>query len=586
MSPASSRQIIEPLTAHVRMDGFDPVAIIRDLGLEGTAPLVLLDSAGGSAALARRHYLAWRPALWVRAKDGQVRRTGGLPGWDEAAGAEKPFESVRRAAAAAQAALAAAPFPEARSLFGLVGYDAVRYLEHLPDSTRDDLRLPDIDLFLPTRVLRFDIESGVAEVVGWPLAEAPAAHAWPPAQQTADASDGPVTGSESRGTRSRAIDADDPRPDGPGAEDAQQATAWADLERIVGALRSTRGGDRPAADGDHAATSGAEIPVFRSNYQRVQYENVVGRTREYVFAGDIFQANLSQRLEILYTLPSLHLYDTLRHVNPSPFAGYLAFGDYELISSSPERLVELAPDGWAQTRPIAGTRPRGRHDAEALDDGSMTDELNLDPKDRAEHIMLVDLERNDLGKVCAYGTVRVSELMVNEYYSHVIHIVSNVRGRLHPDRDGVDLLKGMFPGGTITGCPKVRCMEIIDELETVRRGPYTGSFGWLSLDTLDMNIIIRTLVRVGDRLFLQVGGGIVADSIPAKEYFETLHKARGMLRAVATSVAERPDGRAKEVGAASVTERPDGRTGAAGAAGGAHPEQTGGRRCRTSEQGS
>jgi para-aminobenzoate synthetase component 1 len=152
----------------------------------------------------------------------------------------------------------------------------------------------------------------------------------------------------------------------------------------------------------------------------------------------------------------------------------------------------------------------------------------------------VDLERNDLGKVCAYGTVRVSELMVNEYYSHVVHIVSNVRGRLHPSRDGIDLLKAMFPGGTITGCPKVRCMEIIDELETVRRGPYTGSFGWLSADTLDMNIVIRTLVRVGDRLFLQVGGGIVADSVPEKEYFETLHKARGMLRAVAASVAERP----------------------------------------------
>ena len=153
--------------------------------------------------------------------------------------------------------------------------------------------------------------------------------------------------------------------------------------------------------------------------------------------------------------------------------------------------------------------------------------------------MLVDLERNDLGRVCEYGTVRVSELMVNEYYSHVIHIVSNVRGHLHPSRDSVDLIRAMFPGGTITGCPKVRCMEIIDELEPTRRGPYTGSFGWIAERALDLNIVIRTLVRVGDRLFLQVGGGIVADSVPEKEYFETLHKAAGMLRAVSAGIAER-----------------------------------------------
>ena len=274
--------------------------------------------------------------------------------------------------------------------------------------------------------------------------------------------------------------------------------------------------------------------MFRSTFTQPEYEEVVRRTREYVFAGDIFQANLSQRLDLCYALPSLHLYDTLRTVNPSPFAGYLHFGEYELISSSPERLVSLDAEGWAETRPIAGTRPRGSLTAEDL-----TDELNLDPKDRAEHIMLVDLERNDLGRVCEYGTVRVNELMVNEFYSHVIHIVSNVRGHLHPSRDAVDLVKAMFPGGTITGCPKVRCMEIVDELETVRRGPYTGSFGWIAARRLDLNIIIRTLVRKGDRLFLQAGGGIVADSVPVREYRETLHKAAGMLRAVSASIAER-----------------------------------------------
>ena len=369
--------------------------------------------------------------------------------------------------------------PESEALFGLIAYDAVRYLETLPDTTCDDLGLPDIDVFLPGRLLRYDIAAGEALFVD-------------------------------------RMSADD------GAAALERA-------RVGAALARARG---PAAPHIH----GNDLPVFRANFRRREYEAAVERTREYVFAGDIFQANLSQRLDLCYTLPSLHLYDTLRTVNPSPFAGYLHLGDYELVSSSPERLVSLGADGWAETRPIAGTRPRGTRRPE---DDALTSELNLDPKERAEHIMLVDLERNDLGKVCAYGTVRVSELMVNEYYSHVIHIASNVRGRLHPARDAVDLTKAMFPGGTITGCPKVRCMEIIDELETVRRGAYTGSFGWIAAQALDLNIVIRTLVRVGDRLFLQAGGGIVADSVPTREYRETLHKAAGMLRAVSASIAER-----------------------------------------------
>ncbi len=365
-------------------------------------------------------------------------------------------------------------FPEAAALFGLLSYDAVRYLERLPDTTRDDVGLPDVDVFLPGRLLRLDRASGAVEFV-----------------------------------------------DRLGGGEGEAA-------RVGDALHRAR-------SAPPIAVFGRDLPVFRSNFRRPEYEAAVARVREYVYAGDIFQANLSQRLDLIYGPPSLHLYRSLRAVNPSPFAGYLHFGDYELISSSPERLVSLGTDGWAETRPIAGTRPRG---TERPEDEELTDELNLDPKDRAEHVMLVDLERNDLGKVCEYGTVRVSELMVNEYYSHVIHIVSNVRGHLHPQRDAVDLAKAMFPGGTITGCPKVRCMEIIDELETVRRGPYTGSFGWIAERSLDLNIVIRTLVRVGDRLFLQVGGGVVADSVPAREYFETLHKAAGMLRAVSGSIAE------------------------------------------------
>jgi anthranilate/para-aminobenzoate synthase component I len=466
----------------------DPVALLRALGLEGRSPVVLLDSAGGAAQLARRHYLAWDPLFRLRARRGVVRVTEGIRAAKAGEGASAPrasalealppFEALR--AATRLAAIDTPPsLPEAEALFGLISYDAARYLERLPDSTLDDLGLPDIDVILPGRLLRHDIVSGETVLVD--------------------------------------------RVSGTPEEGAQTAA------RVGAALARAR----HAAP---AALHGNDLPVFRSNFTRAEYEAVVARTREYVYAGDIFQANLSQRLDLCYQLPSLHLYDTLRTVNPSPFAGYLHLGDYELISSSPERLVSLGADGWAETRPIAGTRPRGTLRPE---DEELTEELNLDPKDRAEHIMLVDLERNDLSRVCRYGTVRVSELMVNEYYSHVIHIVSNVRGRLRPERDAVDLAMAMFPGGTITGCPKVRCMEIVDELETVRRGPYTGSFGWIAARELDLNIIIRTLVRVGDRLFLQVGGGIVADSVPAREYRETLHKAAGMLRAVSASIAER-----------------------------------------------
>ncbi len=485
-----------PLVTRFQTPALDPVALIRALGLEGEAPVVLLDSAGGSAQLARRHYLAWDPVFRLRARSGivsatagaGVRREGGpqaraLAGRAAALGSLAPFaalrEATRLAALPATGGLTgpADDLPEAEALIGLLSYDAVRYLERLPDTVRDDLGIPDIDVFLPGRLLRYDIASGEAVLVDRLAAD--------------------------------------------------EGAAAAEAARVVKALGR-------ACHPSPAALHGNDLPVFRSTFSQAEYEEVVRRTREYVFAGDIFQANLSQRLDLCYALPSLHLYHTLRTVNPSPFAGYLHFGDYELISSSPERLVSLDAEGWAETRPIAGTRPRG-----SLTPEDLTDELNLDPKDRAEHIMLVDLERNDLGRVCEYGTVRVNELMVNEFYSHVIHIVSNVRGHLHPSRDAVDLVKAMFPGGTITGCPKVRCMEIVDELETVRRGPYTGSFGWVAERRLDLNIIIRTLVRKGDRLFLQAGGGIVADSVPVREYHETLHKAAGMLRAVSASIAER-----------------------------------------------
>ena len=270
--------------------------------------------------------------------------------------------------------------------------------------------------------------------------------------------------------------------------------------------------------------------ALKPNITGEVFESMVLRCKEYIAAGDIYQANLSQRLAVeLHESDPLQLYRVLREINPSPFAAYLDFGDLQLVSSSPERLVRLV-NGAADTRPIAGTRRRGKDRAETE---QLSAELLMNEKERAEHIMLLDLERNDLGKVCEYGSVRVDEMMVVEDYSHVIHIVSNVRGGLAKGMDAFDVVRAVFPGGTITGVPKVRCMEIIDELEPVARGPYTGSIGYISnAGDMDLNIIIRTFVIKDGLAFIQVGAGIVADSDPRSEYLETLHKAEALKKAL------------------------------------------------------
>ena len=276
--------------------------------------------------------------------------------------------------------------------------------------------------------------------------------------------------------------------------------------------------------------------TFTPEQEHAVYSQNVSRCQEYIAAGDIYQANLSHRfhvtcetfssLENLQT--DLSAYSRLRALNPSPFSGVLRFDTVRLISSSPERLVRLE-GRRADTRPIAGTRPRG---GSAFDDRRLIEELLTNEKERAEHVMLVDLERNDLGRVCRFGSVHVDELMTVEQYSHVNHLVSHVAGSLTDHATGFDLLEAMFPGGTITGVPKIRCMEIIEELEPVRRGPYTGSMGYLSWSgDLDFNILIRTLVMRNAAGYLQVGAGIVADSDPAREYEETIHKAQAFLSA-------------------------------------------------------
>src|SRR4030066_1432278 len=256
--------------------------------------------------------------------------------------------------------------------------------------------------------------------------------------------------------------------------------------------------------------------------------DMVVKTKEYITAGDIFQANISQRVSAeIGSIKPWELYKALSRINPSPFAAYLDMGNYHIVSSSPERLVRVG-GGNVETRPIAGTRPRG---VDSREDSSMRAELLLDEKERAEHLMLIDLERNDLGRISDYSTVTVDELMTTEDYSHVMHIVSNIRGRIVEGKDSFDVIRAVFPGGTITGVPKVRCMEIIDELEPVARGPYTGSLGYISFTgEMDLNIIIRTFVIKGEMAYVQAGAGIVAGSDPEREYYEALKKAEALIK--------------------------------------------------------
>jgi anthranilate synthase component 1 len=261
--------------------------------------------------------------------------------------------------------------------------------------------------------------------------------------------------------------------------------------------------------------------------------------KEHIAAGEIFQGVLSRRIEVPGAVDPLHLYRCMRAMNPAPYLYYLQLGEFSIVGGSPEVLVRVE-SGEVTVRPIAGTRPRG---ASAVTDAALAEDLLADPKERAEHAMLVDLGRNDVGRVAAFGTVELAESMVIERYTHVQHIVSEVRGTLAEGKDAVDALKACFPAGTVTGAPKVRAMEILAGLEPVRRGPYAGAVGFIGWGArnLDTAITIRTCVVMPDRVIVQAGAGIVADSDPAAELAETEHKARGALRAVALARRDSPD---------------------------------------------
>jgi len=289
----------------------------------------------------------------------------------------------------------------------------------------------------------------------------------------------------------------------------------------------------------HGESASGAVPIsetdFVSAFSQERFEQAVERSLEYIRAGDIMQVVLSQRLAIPYAAAPLDLYRALRTLNPSPYMFFIDLKDFHVVGSSPEILVRVE-DGQVTVRPIAGTRPRGHDEAE---DRRLEEELLADPKERAEHIMLVDLGRNDIGRVSQVGSVRVTDQMVIERYSHVMHIVSNVTGALRPEMDAIDVLRATFPAGTVSGAPKVRAMEIIEELEPTRRGVYAGAVGYLSwAGNMDTAIAIRTAVIKAGTLYIQAGAGIVADSVPRNEWNETMNKARAIFRAVAMAAGE------------------------------------------------
>jgi len=365
---------------------------------------------------------------------------------------------------------------------GYMGYEMAEFFEHLPPRKPEGLDFPDLYFMQADRVWVYDhLQETLKYVI--------------------------------------AVD-----PDTGDYEDCFEEihAVWKCIEQIsIGRTQKN-----PASRNDEKLKHPANL---QSNFTRCDYMHAVDRAKKYISDGDIYQANLSQRFQTGFTGNPFNLYKRLREVNPSPFAGFLRFKNFCMVSSSPERLIRVEND-TLETRPIAGTRPRGKTMDE---DRCLSAELLLNEKEKAEHLMLVDLERNDMGRICTLGSVRVTDLMFLEQYSHVIHIVSNIVGKLRPGVSVEEIIKAVFPGGTITGCPKIRCMEIINELESTPRGPYTGSFGYIGFSRrMDLNIIIRTILVKDGQACFHVGAGIVADSDPGREYQETLDKAAAMMKAL------------------------------------------------------
>lgn len=396
---------------------------------------------------------------------------------------------------------------------GYWGYDVARSIERLPSQAADDLELPDYEWMMLRRLWVCDLAEPALYCI---------VHVQIP--------DGQGPG------RSDALERLYREAE---AETGDMAAWWNEAlaeSEDDGLAAKREAAFRAISRKDALEMDIESIPGIVIGFPKPRFIEAVRQIQRYIAQGDVFQVNLSVRQSRRLTTASEDIYEWLRLLNPSPYMGLLRFPRYELVSGSPELLVKLV-DGVLETRPIAGTRPRGADEQEDL---RLAAELTANEKERAEHIMLVDLLRNDLGRVSRYGTVRVTDLMVVESYSHVMHIVSHIRGKLAEGKDAFDSIAAVFPGGTITGAPKIRTMEIIEELEPCRRGPYTGSIGWIDYGgNMELNIIIRTLIVAGGIGYVQSGAGIVIDSVPEREFTESLNKAKALWKAILYSESAR-----------------------------------------------
>lgn len=461
-----------------------PVSAMLKLGQEEPFT-ALFESVEGGAVRGRYSFIALKPDMIWRC-NGQTAEISDNPKEDtpEYVADKRPtLESLRVLIKDSRIDLPEHIPPMAAGLIGYMGYDTIRLVEDIPNENPDTLDIPEGMFMRPTVTVIFDNVDDVLTVVT------------------------PVYPKES-------ISSDTAHADG--------------RKRIFDTIASL----------DKALPRSEPVPSVRfgtpvSNAGRSGYHKMVERAKEYITAGDIFQVVPSQRFRLPFSLPSFSLYRSLRRLNPSPFLFHLNLDGFSIVGSSPEILVRLR-DGKVTIRPIAGTRPRGKTPAE---DQALADDLLSDPKECAEHLMLLDLGRNDVGRVCKTGTVKVTDQMTIEYYSHVMHIVSNVEGEIDPSYDAMDALMAGFPAGTVSGAPKIRAMEIIDELETERRGFYAGAIGYLSSNgDMDTCIALRTALVKDGELILQAGGGVVADSDPEAEFQESNNKAQALVRAAEEAI--------------------------------------------------
>jgi len=478
-----------PVYRRLVSDTLTPVTGFHHLNSGAVA--CLFESVIGGEKVGRYSFIASDPYLLLEAYDRQVTvtqlaREDGAEEQSDTFDCENPLAELRERIKQVRVAPSPDLPPFVGGAVGYAGYDTVRYVERLPNAPEDDRELPDLAFAFFDHMVVFDNVQKTVTVIA--LAHVAGAQDQTELQSRYDEACGRVDALVNR------------------LNDSEHNLAPADID-----------------------TSGGLSLAYESNFTQPEFQAAVEKCVEYIRAGDIFQVVISQRLSLPLKADPLEVYRTLRVVNPSPFMFYLRTPRCTLVGSSPEIMVRVV-DGKVTVRPLAGTRPRGADEAE---DQRLGEELLADPKERAEHVMLVDLGRNDVGRVAKYDTVEISDVMVIERYSHVMHITSNVTGQLTDDRDAFDALAACLPAGTVSGAPKVRAMEIIDSLEPHRRGPYAGAVGYIDfVGNMDTCIALRTLVVKDGMAYVQAGAGLVADSDPETEYQETLNKARGLLKAI------------------------------------------------------